>query len=115
MATVTKIPLSASTNGAGVKVVATATPGTLIHTATATAGQVDEIWLWAYNSDSANATLFIEWGSDTDLPRKVTIPLQSGLVPVIPGLLLQAGLTVRMYASGANIIKVDGFVNRITF
>jgi hypothetical protein len=36
------------------------------------------------------------------------------LVPVIPGLILRAGLTVRMYASAANVIKVDGFVNRIT-
>ena len=119
MATVTKIPLSASTNGAGVKVVATATPGTLIHTATATTGQVDEIWLWAFNGDgAANSLITVEYG-DAELPVTVALPLKSasspGLIPVIPGFLLQGGATVRVYASAANTVKIHGFVNRITF
>ena len=113
MANVIKIPLSASTNGAGIKVAASATPGTLVHTSTSAANTCDEIWLWAYNADSANTVISIEWG-DTDLPRKVTIPVQAGLVPVIPGLILQAGQTVRVFASAPNMIQIDGFVNRIT-
>jgi len=114
MTTVTKIPLSASSNGAGIKVIAASTPGTLIHTATSASGSCDEIWLWAYNADDANAVISIEWGSDTELPRKVPVPLQTGLVPVIPGLILQAGQTVRVFSSATNMVKMDGFVNRIT-
>jgi hypothetical protein len=113
MAIVKRIPLSASTNGTGIVVAQTATPGTLIHTATNTIDEVDEVWLWAYNSDNANATLSIEWVNAT-LPRKVTIPLQTGLVPIIPGLILLAGSTVKISANGPNIIMIDGFVNRIT-
>lgn len=114
MASAVKRLLSGSTDGKGIKVVASASPGTLIHTAVVgtTPGSYDEVWLWAYNSDIANVTLFVEWG-DTDLPRKTSIPLQSGLVPVIPGLLLQNGQTVRIYASAPNVVKIDGFVNRI--
>jgi len=112
MTTVTKIPLSAGSNGAGIKVAATATPGTLIHTATNAASTCDEIWLWAYNADSANVVISMEWGG-TDLPRKVTIPLQSGLVPIVPGLILQSGQTVRVFSSAPNMIMIDGFVNRI--
>lgn len=115
MAQAVKRLLSSSVDGKGVKVTNNATPGTLIHTAvTGTfAGTCDEVWLWAYNADVANVVVFIEWG-DTDLPRKTTIPLQSGLVPLIPGLILQNGQTVRIYASAANMVKIDGFVNRIT-
>ena len=115
MATAVKRLLSGSTDGKGIKVATNGTPGTLIHTAVTgtTPGTYDEVWLWAYNSDVANVVLFIEWG-DTDLPRKITIPLQTGLVPFIPGLLLQNGQTVRIYASAPNVVKVDGFVNRIT-
>ena len=43
--TITKTLLSGSTNGRQIKVAATATPGTTIHTATNTAGQMDEVWL----------------------------------------------------------------------
>ncbi len=115
MAQAVKRILSGSTDGKGIKIVNNTSPGTLIHTAIAggLAGTCDELWLWAYNSDIANVVIYIEWG-DTDLPRKTTIPLQSGLVPIIPGLILQNSQIVRIYASALNIVKIDGFVNRIT-
>jgi hypothetical protein len=106
--------LSGSTDGKGIKVVATTSPGTLIHTAITgtTAGTYDEVWLWAYNADTANMVIYIEIG-DSTLPRKITIPLQSGLVPLLPGLLLQNAQTIKVYATGTNLIMLDGFVNRI--
>lgn len=114
MTTAVKRLLSASVDGKGIKIAAVVSPGTLIHTAVAgtTAGSYDELWLWAYNSDIANTVLWIEWG-DADLPRKLTVPLQVGVVPIIPGFILQNGQTVRIYASAPNVVKVDGFVNRI--
>ena len=65
MATYSKQYLSGGTgDGRGIKVVATTTPGTTIHTAHATA--MDEIHLWAWNSDSVDRLLTIEFGDTTD-------------------------------------------------
>lgn len=115
MAVAFKRLLSGSTDGKGIKVSAVSSPGTLIHTACSgtTPGTYDEVWLWAYNNDSSNIVISIEIG-DNDLPRKVTIPLQVGLVPIIPGLILQNSQIIRIYASLPNVIKIDGFVNHIT-
>lgn len=113
-----KRKLSGSTDGKPIKVVATATTGTTIHTAVSgtTAGTFDEIWLWAFNSSSANVVLTVEFGGTTapDQNIVVTIPAQSGLVPVIPGLILQNGAVVTAFAGSANVVTLSGFVNTIT-
>ena len=74
--TIARQLLSGSTNGRGVKVAATATPGTLIHTAHATS--LDEVWLWCVNSDSAACKLTVEFGGTTspDDLIEVSIPLE---------------------------------------
>jgi len=111
----TKALLSGSTNGKGIKVVATATAGTVIHTATASTTAFDEIWLYAYNGHTADVVLTIEWGGvavpeDNDI---ITIPAQAGRYLVIDGRLLNNSLIVRAFASVANVIVIDGFVNKI--
>ena len=53
MSSLSKQLLSGSTNGRMIKVVAVATPGTLIHTAIAGAVDIDEVWLYACNTDAA--------------------------------------------------------------
>lgn len=115
---VLKRKLSGSTDGKPIKVVATATAGTTIHTAVAgtTAGTFDEIWLWAYNSHTAAVELTIEFGGATapDQNIKVTLPSKGGLVLVVPGLILQNGLTVAAFAGTANVITISGFVNTMT-
>jgi hypothetical protein len=115
MATVTKRALSGSTNGKQIKVAATATAGTLIHTAVAGTTDWDEVWLYAVNSDTTARKLTIEWGEATapDGNIEVTIPAEGGLILVVPGLLLQNGLEVRAFAAAANVVLVTGFVNRI--
>lgn len=117
MATYTKVKLSGSTNGRGIKVVATATTGTTIHQ-TGTAN-IDEVWLYAYNSDTVARVLTIEWGGTTapDDNQKITIPSLSGLTLVVPGLTLYpsgSALTVSAFASVTNVIVITGFVNRIS-
>lgn len=118
MATVVKRKLSGSTDGMPIKVVATATAGTTIHTAVAgtTAGTFDEIWLYAYNSHTAAVELTIEFGGATapDQNIKVSIPNKQGLFLVVPGLILQNGLTVKAFASVANVVTISGWVNSIT-
>lgn len=119
MATFVKRKLSAAAAGnRGIKVAATATAGTTIHTAVAgtTAGTFDEIWLWAYNSDTVDRLLTIEFGGTTapDDNIKVTIPALSGLVQVVPGFDLQNGCVVGAFAAVANVVVIFGFVNAIT-
>jgi hypothetical protein len=112
--TISRQLLSGSTNGRGVKVAATATPGTTIHTAHATS--LDEVWLWCVNSDSAACKLTVEFGGTTspDDLIEVSIPSESGLVLVSPGLTVTGGGVVRAFAASANVLVVMGHVNRIT-
>ena len=114
MANFSKLILSGSTDGRPIKVVQTATAGTLIHTAHATA--LDEIYLYACNTQTAAILLTIEWGgvSSPDDHIQFSIPGESGLFCIAPGLLLQNGLIVRAFAASANLITISGFVNRIT-
>jgi hypothetical protein len=119
MAQVAKRKLSSSTSGRNIKVAATATPGTAVHTATTstTDGTYDEVWLWAYNSDTVPRALTIEFGGTTspDDLIKVTLPAASGgLVTIVPGMVLQNGLTIRAFAAAANVVVVNGYVNAIS-
>lgn len=118
MAQVAKRKLSGSTDGRGIKVVATATPGTLVHTAVAgvVAGTWDEVWVYVYNSDTVDRLLTIELGGVTapDDHIKVTIPAQQGRFLVVDGAILQNGTIVRAFAATANVLVVTGFVNAVT-
>jgi len=116
MATYTKVLLSGSTQGKGIKVVQTSTAGTTIHTAVAGTSDLDEIWLFAVNSSAAAVKLTIEWGQ-ADAPDgniEQTIPAESGLVLIVPGLLLQNELIVKAFAGSANVVLIHGYVNRIS-
>lgn len=113
MATFTKLKLSASTDGRPIKVVATSTAGTTIHTAHASS--IDEIYLYACNTSTASILLTLEWGGVTspDDLIEFSIPAESGLFCVSPGLVLTNSLLVRAFAASANLITIVGFVNRI--
>ena len=119
MATFSKIALSGSTDGKMVKVVATTTAGTTIHTGSSTATTFDEVWLYAVNSSASGVKLTIEWGSTAspdDLIEQ-TIPAESGLYLISPGLVLKGNATplvVRAFAATTNVINIAGYVNRIT-
>ena len=115
MTTITKVKLSGGANGRNVLVAATATPGTLIHTATAVAAELDEVWLWANNSSASDVKLTVEFGGVTapnDLVE-FTVPAEDGFYLIIPGLILDNGVVVRAFAASANLVVVNGYVNRI--
>lgn len=119
MANFTKLFLSGSTDGRQIKVGATATAGTTIHTATSAAGadSVDEVWVWAGNSSTTPRVLSLQWGS-TAYPedyKSVTVPaFGGGDVLVAAGLPLRNGLVVTATAAAANVISISGYVNRIS-
>ncbi len=116
MATYSKELLSGGTNGKNIKVAATATAGTTIHTATSGTSNLDEIWLYACNTDSTDRKLTIEYGGATspDELTEITITAEAGWVLVVPGLLLQNSLVVKAFAAAANVVNINGFVNRVT-
>lgn len=119
MATYSKIHLSGSTDGKLIKVAATATAGTTIHTGSTTATTYDEVWLYAVNSDTTARKLTIEYGgvSSPDDLIELTVQPESGLVLVVPGLLIKGNATallVRAFAASANVVMIGGYVNRIT-
>lgn len=120
MATYTKVPFSAQTNGLPIKVSATASTGTTIHSTGTSASVIDEIWMYAYNSSTSFVTLTIQYGGVTspDNDIKITIPANSGLTLVVPGLILTgtgaSASTVYAYAGTTNVVTISGYVNRIS-
>ncbi len=115
MASFSKQLLSGSTNGRGIQVDQTATAGTLLHTATATANEFDEIYLYLYNSHTADVEVTLEFGGVTvpDDQIVMTIPFDAGLVLVLPGLILNGGVVLRAFAATVDVIVATGYVNRI--
>jgi hypothetical protein len=112
-----KIILSGSTNGKAIQLTATSFgAANTIHLSTASGTNVDEIWLWAYNSSTSAVAVVIEWGNTGNAWEQVTqtINYQQGLFLVLPGLILNNGVYVKAWASAANVVGIYGFVNQIT-
>jgi len=112
-----KRKLTASLIGDAILVTETYGTGTLIHTSTSSTsyGTYDEIWLWAYNDSTADVTLTVQYGgTEAYQTFVVNIPNRCGLVPIIPGLLLQASGTINAYASEENVITISGFVHALS-
>jgi len=111
-----KRKLSGSSDGRGIKVGGTATPGTLIHTAldSVAANEWDEVFIKAVNTSGSAVKLTVEWGGTTspDDLVEVTIPAESGFTEVIPGHVLQNGVNVRAFADTTDVIILHGYVNR---
>ena len=117
MATFSKIKLGGSTNGRGILLAATSSPGTNIHTTSTTATTIDEVWLYAQNTDTTARKLTLEWGGtgSGDI-LETTIPAESGLYLVSAGLILLysgSATTIAAFAATTNVIGIYGFVNRI--
>lgn len=117
---ITKMPLSGSTDGRGIKVAATSSPGTTIHTGPSDAAHIDEIWLWAVNTDTATRTITVQWGGTTSPDDEITVsllPVAAGPIPIVVGFPIKGNATalvVKAYADVANKVIVHGYVNAIT-
>ena len=113
-----RLLLSGSTSGRQIPVAATATPGTLIHTAVAGAASFDEVYLWAVNVTNAARTVTVEWGGVGDpgdhAVKTYTLPPYSPRIPIVTGEVLNGGLVVRAFCDSASGVNIGGFVNRIS-
>ena len=79
MATFSKQLLSGSTDGRGIKVAATASSGTTIHTASSTATTFDEIWLYAQLNNPFSAALTVSNKALTSNVATITTSAAHGL------------------------------------
>jgi len=119
MATFSKRHFEYSSGGRSIAVAATSSPGTQIHHTADSSLTIDEIWLYATNTSTSAVTLTVEHGGTTNPSDRIilSIPPQSGLTLVLPGLVLTGtgGDTrqVRAFASSANVINIHGYVNRV--
>ena len=118
MATFSKSILSGSTDGKGVKVAATSTAGTLVHTGPTNTAHLHEVWIYAVNSSASDVKLTIEWGEATapDGNIEYVVKAENGLYLIVPGLLIKgnsSALTVRAFAATTNVVIVHGYVNVI--
>ena len=126
MATYSKISLqpTAGTSNQGVPIPVgstggVGTNGTTIHTTGSSSTAFDEIWLYATNTTTAAVVLTIQFGGNALVNQiQQTIPANSGLTLVIPGLVLtgtgSAANTVYAYAGTASVVNISGYVNRIS-
>ena len=118
MATFSKSILSGSTDGKQIKVAATATAGTLIHTGPTNTAHLHEIWLYAVNTSASDVKLTVEYGgvASPDDHIEYTVKAENGLYLIVPGLLIKGNATalvVRAFAATTTVICVSGYVNVI--
>jgi len=119
MATFSKLHLSGSTQGRQIKVIATSSAGTIIHTTGISSSTIDEVWLYATNQDTVERTLTIQFGNTTSPDDWITlnVPAKAGLTLISPGLTLSGtgsvGNVVRAFASAANVVLISGYINRV--
>lgn len=111
MATVTPVVPSGSTDGSPIKIAATATAGTLFHTARASG--IDEVFLWLTNTSSSDVLVTIEYGDATapDHNVKMTAPANDTIL-ALAGTRIQNSKTLKVFAATANVVNMFGSVNQ---
>ena len=121
MATYSKVALSGgAADGTGIELAVDSGTFTTIHTTTTTATTLDEIWLYASNTDTTDRKVPLKFGGtdDPDDLIEYTVTAESGLALVVPGLILagkaSTGLILLGAAAVASKVTVFGYVNRIT-
>jgi len=112
---ITKILLSGG--GTDGKLLASDGNNQTIHTASSTATDIDEVWLWATNVHTADVEVTVGWGrwGYVASNSKFTVPTKAGFYLVVPGLILKGNAgtpkIVNVTASSGHI-NFGGYVNR---
>lgn len=110
--------LTQSTTGRYVNITTSGSPGTLLHTATNTGNEKDEVWLWAVTNAGTDGSVVIEWGGQDDVKDllNVGVPAGNGEQLLVAGRTLAGGLEVRAYVNHAvatvSGLNIGGHVNR---
>lgn len=120
MPTYSKLPLSQGSFGGSVTVSASAAPYTLIHTTGTSTSSIDEVYIYASNSSTADSNLTLYWGSSAVRDNILTVNVQAygGVTLLIPGLILTGngttGSSIFTTTTFSSAVNITGYVNRIT-
>lgn len=119
------VPLSGSTDFRGIKIATSASPGTTIHTAQASASLPDHVTIDLYNSDTVARPYLVEWGGTTNPDDRFFGVLQPGefkrvceYKPIRNSLIVKISSTTGTWIDGvsytgaANVIVAHGHVQR---
>lgn len=109
----TREPASASTHFRGIKVAATSSPGTTVHTGQASTSLSDIVTLYGSNSHATQVRkVTVEWGGTTspDDHMYFEIPPRQTVI-LIPDLPIRNSLLVKVFADVANEVAIHPFVN----
>jgi len=119
--------LSGSTNGRALKISGTNFAGAItVHTATATANEVDYVTLYAENIDTTNdIPIYLLWGTESsgdetpfliphgnDATGETTFPEKPNKVLIADNVPLAGGEIVKVFAGTTNKIKITGDYKR---
>jgi hypothetical protein len=117
MATISRITLSSSTDGRGIAVAATASPGTAVHTGPTVVADYHEVWMWASNTGTTAETVIVEFGGSTpigDHYETIIQPNETALI--VPGWTLKGNanaLAVKAFSTTTNKVNIVGHINLI--
>ena len=110
--------LSASNQGQPIVVQGTlANAGTLLHTGVNSNTAFDEVYLWITNVTNTAVQVTVQWGSFVVpagvVANNANLAAFSGPTLLVPGLVIQNGLSVSAFCSVTNAVNVVGHINRI--
>jgi hypothetical protein len=120
-----KLPLSQSNYGSSIvlTVSSLASTGTPCHIIPTSSTYTDEVWIYATNNLTADATLTLTFGgadalSGTDIIFAGVVEAYAGSTLIVPGLILQGNASseksIYGWTSVVSGINIFGYVNRIS-
>lgn len=115
MATYT--PVIGGTNGRAKKITgASAGAADTLYTVTNTAGEIDEVFMQAWNTDNAGAhklTILLGGTTNPDDYLEINLPPEGGPVQILDGHRMNGGVVIKGFADTGNLVCVIVDVNRI--
>lgn len=113
---VTTVALSGSTRGRPIQIAATSSPGTTLHTATTTTGQLDRVYIYLTNTSASSVLVSIEFGTTgTGSEVDIIVPPNDTVLAVDGSVLGGAATdTITAYAATTNVINAFGRVERLS-
>ncbi len=104
---------SGATNG---RPLALGTGTTTVHTVGTSITVYNEIYAWVNNVTGSPVTCTLRFGTGTSdgICEALSIPGNSPPIPILTGQNISGGVSLSGYASAANAINIEGYVNVIS-
>lgn len=104
---------SASTSGRPINITATATAGTAIHTAVSGAVSFSRMFVYFTNTSTSAVVVTVEFGGTGTTNNIVySVPAQNTAL-VVPGLMINGGLSVAAFAGTTAVLNAIGWVELV--